>query len=318
MIGEHLESDTKFSFGAIFWALVGLALLAFAVKDKNIHQALFAALPICVAGGLWIAAGKRFQAIVGEDRLQFHQPRYSLPYEEIRAVRYHGSARDRNESLAIDTRRGTIALPGKVNLPLDRLHVFLSARIAPQTAAEPHPEMANYVQAQRDTFGPERVEVYRARKKPSFAPFRLAGRGVYVSLGAMLAGTFWVAASFAIDHKDRIAWTIWGFLLLCFGGIFCYYFKQKTGAQSKIARENADACLVISPLGIAMIQGDMRGKLHWDEIRKVVAPGKGRGFQVRAVQGLRIFVEGSEIQVLDIYDRSLSEIEITIRHNCNL
>jgi len=73
---------------------------------------------------------------------------------------------------------------------------------------------------------------------------------------------------------------------------------------------------VISPVGIAMIQGEMKGKLRWDEIRKVVPPRTAKGVQVQAaMQGLQLHVDGSTIVVLDIYNVPLSEIEQRIVRN---
>jgi hypothetical protein len=318
MIGERLESEGKFSFGAVVWVLISLGFLGFAAKEGNTQLALFAVLPFCLGAGLWYGAARRFVAMVLEDRIEFLQPKYTLRYRDMRTVLYDDSPNIPAKQLIIESRLTIIRLPAHLKLPLPELHAFLSERICPTEELDPHPDMANYVQAQRESFGSERVEVYRSRSYSRETSLRLSNRGAYACVGVMIAGVIWIVASFLLNYRDHMAWTIWGFVVIFFGGLFCYYFSQKTMAKSQMNKGNADSCLVISPLGIAMIQGDIRGKLRWDEIRSVVSLGKAKGFHMHAVQGMQILVDGSMIQILDIYNEPLSAIETRIRHNCNL
>ena len=65
-----------------------------------------------------------------------------------------------------------------------------------------------------------------------------------------------------------------------------------------------------------MVQGDMRGKLRWDEIRKISMKGQANSFQISGANaGLHLIVEGSLIVVQNIYDAPLSEIESIIRRH---
>ena len=315
MIGLSFESQTKFPLVATLFALAGAALVAVAIVEKNVHVAIFAMLPVFLAVGLWFAAGRRMSAIVHEDRLEFIQPRRAIPYQEFRRVCFTGEDARRNMPIIVETSQGMFTIPPLRDGSSVELYRFLLGKTPPVEPREPHPDLANYTRSQQEEFGSDRVEVYQARKTSLKTLFQVGRPGVYASLATLLTGVFWVAASFAITHKDAIAWTIWGFLLIFFGIVFWLFFRQQSGGGAKATRENANACLVISPVGIAMIQGDIRGKLRWDEVRKVVSAGKARGFHLTAVRGLQLFVDGSAIQVLDIYDVPLSEIEGRIRYN---
>ena len=59
-------------------------------------------------------------------------------------------------------------------------------------------------------------------------------------------------------------------MLAIFGGLFALLFwliaRQVSGANIKGWTK---ASLVISPLGLALVQGDMKGEMHWDELESL-------------------------------------------------
>ncbi|HEY2415864.1 MAG TPA: hypothetical protein VGI40_26725, partial [Pirellulaceae bacterium] len=71
------------------------------------------------------------------------------------------------------------------------------------------------------------------------------------------------------------------------------------------------AGLVVSPGGLAMIQGDLVGELRWEEIRSAkltkgaVVLGKNRQFHGACIQ---LVVEGTKIPIADIYHEPVSQI----------
>lgn len=66
--------------------------------------------------------------------------------------------------------------------------------------------------------------------------------------------------------------------------------------------------MVISPSGIALVQGDVKGHLRWDELQAVQTPRNTKGF-VRGIHeghgSIHLVVPGATINVLDVYDRPL-------------
>ena len=80
-----------------------------------------------------------------------------------------------------------------------------------------------------------------------------------------------------------------------------------------------ESSLLISPSGIAMIQGNMRGHMRWDELRDIrMGTGRSRSSFVLSNQpgllpAIRLEVAGATILVFDIYDRPLATIAKVIR-----
>ena len=66
--------------------------------------------------------------------------------------------------------------------------------------------------------------------------------------------------------------------------------------------------LVLSPVGLALVQGDLQGELRWEQLRDVQLVSKPRFFQMgqeNVRTGIWLRVEGAQIVIADIYDRPL-------------
>ena len=77
------------------------------------------------------------------------------------------------------------------------------------------------------------------------------------------------------------------------------------------------SALVISPGGMAMVQGDMTGQLRWDELRDIRFRPKPTFLGLQSagagMLGIHLVVAGATIVVLDLYDRPLEMIHEQLR-----
>jgi hypothetical protein len=316
MIGHTIETPARFSWGSIVFALIGTAFVTGAIVEKNPHLGVFAVLPIALAIALWRVASRRLVALVHEDRLELLEPRGTVYYDELRSVTLANSG-SRNAMLLIATEENALEIPTTANVPLAEIEQYLAPFVRVPPRSEPHPDMAEYVRQQRETFGADRVAVYTAGgvARPSMAAAK-SRRGPAVCVALMLSGVLWCLAPIFVKGDDAIGWLGGGFMLAVFGFLFWLLFRQGGQTSRKVARKLADSCLVISPLGVAMIQGDVRGKLRWDEIRDVRHKGHNAGLQVNAANvGLFLIIEGSMVHIQNIYNAPLAEIEAKLRQN---
>jgi len=77
------------------------------------------------------------------------------------------------------------------------------------------------------------------------------------------------------------------------------------------------ASLVICPVGLAMVQGDMEGELRWNEVLNVELRSRAQGFHLTSETtrpGIVLSVEGARIVIADIYDRPLQDVYENILH----
>jgi hypothetical protein len=80
-------------------------------------------------------------------------------------------------------------------------------------------------------------------------------------------------------------------------------------ARARGARK-AGIGLVISPVGLAMEQGALKGHLTWQEIQGATLRSQAKFSLtgVDAMPAIVLAVEGATIQITDSYDRTLGEI----------
>jgi hypothetical protein len=66
--------------------------------------------------------------------------------------------------------------------------------------------------------------------------------------------------------------------------------------------------VIVTPLGLALKQGDLQGEVRWDEIRDVKLIAKARGLVLSSQDASRavvIKVAGATVRLVDIFDQSL-------------
>src|SRR5436309_1464421 len=96
-------------------------------------------------------------------------------------------------------------------------------------------------------------------------PFWLAAgalaraRGRAVAAVGFIAGVAWLAAGAALPRGEREGWFGVGFLFATVWGLiwFVFFLHGRRGSGGKPPR---GASLVISPDGLALVQGDLRGE----------------------------------------------------------
>ncbi len=128
-----------------------------------------------------------------------------------------------------------------------------------------------------------------------------------------------IVGALSTSGKQRSELMLWIFAggALFIMGLLCWIIlasREKYGTTVKNALQNSS--LIVSPSGIALIQGDLKGLLRWDEVRKVTIRKKPRFLEVssrnRRFGELQISISGAEINIPDIYDRPLPLIKKVI------
>ncbi len=115
----------------------------------------------------------------------------------------------------------------------------------------------------------------------------------------------------AAAGKDFFPWLPVGIVLAVFGGLFYLLFRLPATATGVRIKNWRQASLVISPVGLAMVQGDVQGELRWNEVQNVQLRGRAKGIHVTSETtkpGIVLSVEGAKILIADIYDQPLATI----------
>jgi hypothetical protein len=310
MIGQRIESQPGFPVGAVIWLVIGAAFAVPAVIVENPHFGIVAALPAAIGLVLLMTREPPFEAELGPNGLEIEEPTLSLPYAAIEAVLMVGKPGRARAAIQLIHADGVVHIPARLNIRSDDLCAFLLEQLPTRGTAQLPGELQKYHAAQERMFGSDRVYSYRARSRQQVHPRK---RALCVCAACAVAGLIWAAAG-ALLKKDGEAWIAIGLVLVFFSGMFALLFY--VGRKGPRMRDWHHSGLVIGPAGLALLQGDLRGELRWDELRKIRFR-KGPSFlpshPTAALAGIDLIVEGATITIADIYDRPLAQIHERLR-----
>ena len=323
MVGQTIDARPAISKTAIFLMLVVLGLVAWAVIDANPHPLIGSLLPLSIALAIWFGQPPHTVVMIENDGLvPFGSPN-KVYFSDIHAIAVgstqYGSDVEQLPALPIEIHHdaGCLTLPAITNVSPVELFRFLASRMTARPPKPVHSLLAKYHAEQLQKFGPERIHVVQTRELYPESWKRRRNR--WVAAAILLTGLLWLAIGIAVgatnDDDAYIGWVVFGCLTIV--GSFFAYLAFRFGSRSQletVISKNPDACMVIGPAGLAMVQGDTQGAIRWDEITKVHLR-TAQSFRISGAPGLMLMVSGGEIVVLDIYDHSPSELERLIRVN---
>lgn len=318
---NHQNITSRFSspVGAIVLGMTGVILLAVAVVQANVDMALGAVLPLFLAIGLAFSRPRSFAAAIEDDRLSVLDPPVEIPYASIQSLTLKGAPQlpGRDElkpgPILLLHEKGSLEIPASISVPVTDLYVRLVDATTTSGAHDVHSELSPTMREQQEQFGNDRVWTFRARERLGV---RLSHRRAKLcGLAIALSGVVWCVAAASLEPRVNMeVWIAGGVISMLVGGftiLIAWAHRRHPGRGIKGWK---DSSIVIGPLGIAMIQGDVRGKLEWRELRDVVSKG-GRGIPRHVPGSIGLVVEGAVIPIVDIYDRPLAAIFKVIRRS---
>jgi hypothetical protein len=302
----------------VIFGLLGIGLILVAGVVGIVHWAIAAVFPLLAAFFLWGARRPVFRAEFTDTGLQIDHPAISIPYERLEGLRAVGFAdpppRDARRSFPIDIfhEEGVVRIPPGLNVASADVYHFLYAQFPASGARDINPLLTAYLGREEEASGPEAVYTYRARRHLARNTYP---RGRAFFLAMMLAGISWMVI--ALFRPESPGWMAPGVLALIIGGscsLFLWLDRRRT---QRLVRNWRQASLIIAPHGLAMIQGDLKGELRWDEILEIHLNNKPhasfRASSVTPGAGITLKVQAAHIFIADIYDRPLPLIYTALR-----
>lgn len=259
--------------------------------QRQPQWAIFATLPGFIGLLMLIGGGRRFYAELTDRDIALPANSLVVPYSEINHLWTKDSRK--NGPIYVYHQRGTFRIPALHETAMSDLFTLLRAAM-PQTIPAASSRVSNYFQTQRQVFGDDKVWAYVQR--PTFRSREFGGHRL-IGLTLMLSGPAWLVGGIAVNAPWLFCTAI---ALLVIGPVIW----QSAGSEANSSiRKLRDSCLVISPVGIALTQGELIGELRWAEVRsaKLVLPSS-------KLSRVQLQVEGARIDLLDVYDGPLNEI----------
>ena len=279
---------------------------------QNVHLAILTVLPAAIGFTLLIVRDRPFSAALSAEGIEIEEPLLTLPYQAIQAVLMPGKPGRARAPIQLIHSEGVVRIPARINVRSGDLFDFLIDQLPPTNPQALPAALTKYYAEQEELFGPERVFTFRARTSRK-VPQRGVGLAVCGATG--LAGLIWIAAGAFLANEDTAPWIAFGILLAIFSGLFAQFFLFHA-SEPRIPNWQASG-LVISPAGLALVQGDLRGELRWDELRDIRLGTRPGFFEFQPwgayACGIRLIIEGASITIMDVYDRPLALIRQRLR-----
>jgi hypothetical protein len=311
MIGQRVESQPTFPWEAASLFAVALGLVAISAATGTPHSAVAAILPVAIGAALLFNRPARFAAELAEEGLQISDPPHLIPYSAIEGLTVAGKPTRARSPLYIFHAAGVVAVPPRLNVPTRELYGFLASRLSESGSRNVPASLQKYLQQQTETFGDAEVLSFRAR--PHLTPVARK-RKVAACLAGVGAAVAWVAIGF-LAGREFIHWIIIGGLMAVIFGMAALAYGLHRQRASHI-QDWQKSGLVLGPGGLALVQGDIRGEMRWQDLGNVeywpVAPSSFLA-SAPGVRGIILAVPGARIVIADIYDRPLPLIYDRIR-----
>jgi hypothetical protein len=307
----HIESVRRSPVAAIVFLLVAIFCATLALTNARVAPAgWIGALIFGLAAGVRWGLGERaFYLELCEAAFQISPLHREVRYSEIRGIRAIADLAERGGEhypLEILLDGQTLWIPALLTVPSWAVEEFFRGKIS--TAALPTDEnLRAYLRRMIAEFGPERV--WWANGTPASFGHGMNGRQVVtgVTLAAIAVLVMTLVVTFAPQWKPQ-AFAV-GIVATLAGAVAILSGLLPNGSSAGSTIKNREqAAVIVTPLGVAVKQGDLQGEVRWDEIRDIKLIAKARGRVARshdARHALVIKVAGATVRLVDIFDQSL-------------
>lgn len=274
---------------------------------------LLAILPASLAVASWVSRPREFEGSVTDDGIELTRPPMFIPSSAIRRLDFVASPSEAESSsfeIRVHHERGVLVIPPSPGINSAGIFEALDAQLAPGGSRQVNPILLPYLQRYERTFGPERIWSYRA--SPFLGDIHRPSRWKWIGLATLATGLLWIFLDAGSAAPNP--WAGAGAFLLLIAGLF-FLFRWGLGRPARLRQMKGwrESSLVITPVGLAMVQGDLKGELTWDQIRGVIFRPRPRRFQILSdstlgLDGILLNVEETVILIANIYDRPIDAI----------
>jgi hypothetical protein len=299
MIGRTLEARNQI-LGTVGWLLAAAVLVAIAFAARQVGWAVFAILPATIGIAFLFSQPPEFHAEVTSSELVVHSHGLTIPYGDIRRVWYAGRGA---QAVYLTHARGVLRIPQASGMSAFDIYAFLCRMQTPQPPPDVHPTIRSYLHTQMHTFGMDRVWAHNARANTRESEGR---RSKLVGFALLATVVLWFIAAAALQEGGWAG----AALLLALIALLGYALRGSLLTVGRGIKNWRESSLVVSPAGLALAQGDLKGELRWKELRNVKLRERGTTGQRR----IEMRVEGAQINIMDLYDSPISEIHRQIMH----
>ena len=308
MDDDSLRLDCRFPLAASFFLVITLVLVGVGAIQQHPDWFIGAIVPFLISIGLWMIRPLNTTFAFGPDSVTDELHDNVIRYDEILGLSISGrtlAARDAKMPggrLIISTADRNHEFPGLSRNTVRRAYEMLLDRIPDSGSREVVPDLEVRLNNDLQMFDGDLVYSYRARPAIPFSQLEVRT----FLLAIFLGGLIWMC--FGIVRE--INWPVLGACTASIAFVCWVIALIARQRENKQVPSRHLAGLIISPRGMALQQGPLKGELKWSEVKSVSC---GRAATKTFVinhpnRSISVNVVGAEILIHDIYDRPLATI----------
>jgi hypothetical protein len=292
MIGETITGSKGSPHAWLACMVIGALMVAgnFAMKEN--HFLIMSLGPFAVGFAVLMTRREPLIFRFDDEGIEVLSPGFEfIPYRSIEALTV-GDEEGRQASIAVLHRSGALNIPTDIDEESRRIYRFLRSVMPEEESIGPPPSLRPFMREQDEQFGERRVCAYRALGHPRFIKGLTAP---FVCAALFVVAIIWM--SIGAIERQYSEWLGIG-ALACTGCIVAFIVILANRRSN--AKVGGDGGIIIAPVGIAVEQGDLLGRMRWDEITQIE--------RNRMNYSLEIHFLGGKLTLGDVYHRSLRTI----------
>ena len=316
MTGEIVESQPSGGRAAALFTGLAFFLGALLLAVPKNQGWPVAFLPLGIAAGIWLGRERRVVFHIAETRLEFEQPELAfVEYESLESVTIRRNRGRNHFPIQLRHRGGTTNIPANLSVSSMRLLDFLDERLPPFQPENLPDALVGFREDQIAKFGEDRVFSFGGRAKGAEPP---SYKWVGALLGLAVSAVFMGIIGSVTQPDSQSEWTQAGLIIGFFSAFLAFLVWVSSRSMQK--RDTGRSGLIIGPTGIALLQGEVKGKMRWDELKAIEHPPVKRFGTQRTAdskRGIGLLVDGGYIVIFDYYNRPAEDIYRILREFWN-
>lgn len=302
MIGTRIVSHPSIPTVSVALGIAWIVALMAASAAGHFPHAMAAAPIGAFALVRWIYRERRLHLDLTADGVILNDDPEVKPYGSIRGIQESTSIDQYGQfPIEVSFDGEHVLIPGSIDQRSNELLNFLRSRMTIRKIGWVNPSLRSYLEEQQALFGEEKVYCFSPREKISPKPTGTVARMVAWTM--VFTAVLWGVST--IYSNVWIAPTV---IMAIFGGLFFLISLAKRDVVTAHAPNWKESTLIVTPAGIALTQGKLKGKLRWDEVLSLKIADAPKFSVTPVAPGLTIQVAGSQIVILDLYTAPLSQI----------
>jgi hypothetical protein len=307
LVGRSITfRDPTGSFFQICIAAIGILLLI-AVMTMQPGFAFAAVWPACYVLVSFVRRGPTQDLVFQQGGVLFDFTGREVPYASIQGLSLNGeiepgsSAFMKTGTLELISSHGVLFVGS--SLDAGKVYEFLLDEIPASGSRNVSARMSGYLEEQLASFDHDLVSSFCARATIGSPRSNVLRAGL-----TMLLATF-VLLPLSVSFPAAGGWAA-GYFAAGFFFSLIGFFDRSVRTRPPGMTHWVGSSLIISPRGIAVEQGDLVGKMRWDEIRKLECGSPLQSFQLSRGprRSINIAIKGANFMIHDLYDRPLAAI----------